>query len=105
VDARRGSMEAQSKISAANNARVIFGLEPPGAQLNAAGGQSGESPFEFSAPYAVAGHENHQIGKPARRLPRFPTADPILEMTDRFDHEIEILVGRPARRTNDECNR
>ena len=86
-------------------AGIILGLEPARAELHPVRRQPGKSPLEFSAAVAVACHQNHQIRKTARfahRLQGLPATDALLQVPDGVDHQIEVLVGRPAGRTHDE---
>src|SRR5690242_10710080 len=95
-------MQAKSEIGAADDAGIVFGLEPPRAQMHAPGWQTCEPAFEFGAPPAVACDENREIGKTPCRSTRFPTADPLFEPDHRVDDDVEVLVFGPARRTHDE---
>src|SRR6185436_6900665 len=95
-------MEAKSEVGAPDDPRILFRLEPPRAKLHAARRQPGESTLELHTTGAVAGDENHQVGKPTTRGRRLPPANPIFEPPDGFDHNIEVLVFGPARRTDDE---
>ena len=49
VEPRRGSMQAQPEVRAADDARIVLGLEPARAQLDAPRGQTGEAPLELGA--------------------------------------------------------
>ena len=42
-------MQAQTEIGAADHARVILGLQPARAQMDAAGREAGKSPLELGA--------------------------------------------------------
>src|SRR4029077_7608907 len=95
-------METQAQICAPDDPRILFGLQPPRAKLYAACRQPGDSALELPPAGAIAGDENHQVGKSPTRGRRLPAANPIFEPPDRFDHHIEILVFGPARRKNDE---
>ncbi len=68
-------MQAQAEIGAADDARVVLGLEPARAQLDAPRRQAGEPPLELGAPRAVAGHQNHEIGKPPRAAAPLPSRE------------------------------
>ena len=68
-------MQAQPEVRAADDARVIFGLEPARAQLDAPRRQAGEAPLELGAPRAVAGDEDHQISGNRRPLPPLPSRE------------------------------
>src|SRR5436190_6522285 len=98
-------MQAEAEVRAADDARVVLGLEPPGAQLHAPRRQARKSPLELGAAAAVAGDENHEVGKAPRRLPCFPSTDALFEVPDGVDHQIEILIRGPARGTHNEANR
>src|SRR5262249_37734138 len=95
-------MKAQAEIGAADHARILFGLEPAGPELNTPRRQPGEPALELHAPRAVSGDQDDEIGKPSSGRRRFPTANAVLEAADRVDHHVEILVLGPAGRTHDE---
>ena len=90
-------MEAQPEIRAADDARVVFGLEPSRAQLHAPRRQPGEPALELDAPGAVAGHEDDEMRKAAGARARLPSANALLEKPDGFDHDVEVFVLGPAR--------
>ena len=85
-------MQAQAEIGAADHPRILFGLEPAGPKLYAPRRQPGEPALELHAPRAVSGDQDDEIGKPSSSCRRFPTANAVLEPTDRVDHHVEILV-------------
>src|SRR5262245_14360237 len=104
VESRRGPMEAQSQIRAADDARIVLGLEPSCTQLDASRGQTGKAPLEFGAARAVAGDQHDQVRKAAPGRCGFPSANALFEPRNSVDDEIEILVFGPARRTHDETD-
>ena len=83
---------------------IVVRLEPSRAQLNPARGQTGEAALELGAARAVAGDEDDEVREPAVHRRRLPPADPLLEPHDGVDHDVEILVLGPARRTHDEAD-
>src|SRR5581483_3809396 len=97
-------VQAQPEVRAADDARVVFRLDPARAQLDAACRQAREATLELGAPLTVAADENHQIRKPSSRPRGFPSANAFLEPADGFDRQIEILVFRPTRRADDEAD-
>src|SRR5260221_5631625 len=97
-------METQSEIGAADDAWIVFGLEPARAQMHAACRQAREAPLEFRSALAVAGHQNDQVREPSRPRQRFPPADAILEPEHGVDDDVEVFVFGPARRTHDEAH-
>ena len=58
-------MEAETEVGAADHPWIILGLEPPGAQVHAAGRQTGKPALELHTPGAVASNEDGQIGESA----------------------------------------
>ena len=98
-------MQTQTEIGAADDARIVFRLEETRAQLNPPRRQTGEAALELGATGAVAGHQDHQLGKPARAAARFPSANALFQPHHRFDDDVEILVLGPARRADDEPDR
>src|SRR5439155_15676845 len=104
VEARRRAVKAQPEIGAGDDARIIFGFEPPGAKLNPACRQTRETPLEFRAARAVAGDQNDEVGEPPAANRGFPAANPLFEPHHRLDRDVEIFVFGPARRTDDEAD-
>ena len=97
-------MQAQAEIGAADDPRVVFGLEEPRAQLNPPRRQPGEPPLELGAARAVARHQNHQLGESPAAVAGLPAANALLEVHDRLDDDVEVLVFGPARRADDEAD-
>src|SRR6266545_1674681 len=97
-------MEAQPQVRAADDPRIVLGLEPSGAQLHAAGWQPGEAAFELGTAGPIAGDQHHQIWKAPPRRCRLPPADALLESRDGIDDQIEILVFGPTRRAHDKAD-
>src|SRR5262245_49964639 len=98
-------MEAKPEVGASDDARVVFRFEPASAKLNPPRGQTGKTALEFGSPVPVAGDEHHQVGKPTAGAAGFPVPYAMFEIPCRIDHQIEVLVGGPAGRTDDEPER
>ena len=64
VDPRRGAMKAEAEVGAADDPRVVLGLEPARAKLDPARRQAGEPAFELGAPGAIARDEHDEIREP-----------------------------------------
>ena len=92
------------EIGAADDARIVLGLEPARAQLDAPRRQPGEAPLELGAARAVARHENHEIREAAARRGGLPAANALLEPRHRVDDDVEVFVLGPARRAHDEAD-
>src|SRR5438046_7681189 len=97
-------MQTQAQIGAADDAGVIVGLEPSGAQVDTPRRQSRKATLEFGAPCAVARHKNHELGKSACTPDGLPAANPLLEPHHGLDRDVEVLVFGPAGRTDDEAH-
>src|SRR5215475_5219306 len=95
-------MQTEPEVRAADDARIFLGLQPPRPELNAAGRQPGEPPFELHASRTVAGHQDDKVREAASRRRRLPPANAILEPSDGVNHHVEVLILSPARRTHDE---
>src|ERR1035437_172345 len=104
VESGRGTMQTEAEISAADDARVVFGLQPARAQVDAPRRQPGEAALELGATRAVARHEDHEIREAASRPHRLPAANVLLEPRHGIDDDVEILILGPARRTHDEAD-
>src|SRR5436190_24064384 len=98
-------MQAQPEVGAADDLRIVLGLQPSRTQLNPPRRQAGEPALERAAPRAVPRHEDHQIGESASVPRPLPSADALFEPRYGLDHEIEVLVLGPARRADDEACR
>src|ERR1700680_2616519 len=98
-------MQTQPEIRAADDKRIVFGLEPSRAQMDAARGQAREPAFEFGSPGAVAGDQDHEIRKAPRPARRFPAANAIFEPEHGVDDDVEVFVLGPARRTDEEADK
>ena len=98
-------METQSQVRDADDTRVVLRLQPSRPELHTPSRQPGEPPLEFLAAPAVAGYQNYELDEPAAILTRLPAADAVLQIPDGLDHDIEVFVLGPARRTDDEADR
>src|SRR2546423_9287799 len=96
VQTRGGSMQAQPEVRATDDARIVLGLEPARAQLDAACWQASKTALELGAARTVAGDEDDQIRKTPRRRCSFPAANAVLETWHGVDNQVEVIVLRPT---------
>src|SRR3954464_13301959 len=72
--------------------------------MHPAGGQAGEPALKFRAPPAVTRDEDHQVGEPPPRAPGLPSSNAIFQPPYSVDHDVEVFVFGPTRRTDDEAD-
>src|SRR6185436_16766452 len=91
-------MKTETEIGHADQCRIVGWLEPHGLHRDRFELASRRARFERCTQGAASGQEHDQcgsaaVGAVARQLP--------LGALERFEQQIEILVGRPAGRTHD----
>jgi hypothetical protein len=90
-------VQAQAEVSAADDSRIIFGLEPTRTQLDSPRREARKAALELSTSSPVTSDQDNQVRKTPGRRRRFPASNPILETSDGLNRDVEVLILSPAR--------